>query len=83
MTGEFTRDKNFSLPFDEMKENLIRLIGKKNVSFMPSNEITTKILGDSILSNMYIVGYAYQSGLIPINAKAIEYAIKLNGARAE
>ena len=83
MTGEFTKDKNFYLPFDEMRENLISLIGKENVSFMPSNNITTKILGDAILSNMYIVGYAYQSGLIPINAKSIEHAIKLNGARAE
>ena len=24
MTGEFTRDKDFSLPFEEMKENLIQ-----------------------------------------------------------
>ena len=83
MTGEFTRDKNFSLPFDQMKENLILLNGENNISFMPSNNIATKILGDSILSNMYIVGYAYQSGLIPISAKSIEHAIKLNGARAE
>ena len=50
---------------------------------MPSNKITTKILGDSILSNMYLVGYAYQSGLIPINAKSIEQAINLNGASIE
>jgi len=83
MTGKFTRDKNFSLPFDEMKENLILLNGKDNISFMPSNKITTKILGDSILSNIYLVGYAYQSGLIPINAKSIEQAIKLNGASVE
>ena len=27
MTGEFTRDKDFSLPFEDMKENLIRIIG--------------------------------------------------------
>ena len=83
MTGKFTRDENFSLPFDKMKENLFFLNGKDNISFMPSNKITTKILGDSILSNMYIVGYAYQSGLIPINAKSIEQAIKLNGASVE
>tara|TARA_B100000953_G_C17974820_1_gene407232 strand:- start:253 stop:1131 length:879 start_codon:yes stop_codon:yes gene_type:complete len=50
---------------------------------MPSNTITTKILGDSILSNIYMVGYAYQSGLIPINADSIEQAIKLNGASEE
>lgn len=79
MTGEFTRDKNFYLPFDKMKENLINILGKNNVNFLPSNTIAKKILGDSILSNMFIVGNAYQSGLIPINSNAIEQAINLNG----
>ena len=83
MTGEFTRDKNFFLPFDKMKENLINILGKNNVDFIPSNTIAKKILGDSILSNMFIVGKAYQSGLIPVNANAIEKAIKLNGVSIE
>jgi len=83
MTGEFTRDKNFFLPFDKMKENLINIIGKNNISFMPSNTIANKILGDSILSNMFIVGNAYQSGLIPIRADSIEQAIKLNFVSVE
>ena len=83
MTGEFTRDKDFYLPFDEMKENLIRIIGEENTNFIPSNTIANKILGDSILSNMFIVGNAYQSGLLPIKANAIEQAIKLNGVSIE
>lgn len=83
MTGEFTRDKDFFLPFDKMKENLISVLGRKNVDLIPSNTIANKILGDSILSNMFIVGKAYQSGCIPINAKAIEQAIKLNGVSIE
>ena len=83
MTGEFTRDKNFFLPFDKMKENLINILGKNNIEFIPSNTIAKKILGDSILSNMFIVGKAYQSGLIPIKAKAIEQAIQLNGVSIE
>jgi len=83
MTGEFTRDKNFFLPFDKMKENLINILGKNNIEFIPSNTIAKKILGDSILSNMFIVGKAYQSGLIPIKAEAIEQAIRLNGVSIE
>ena len=83
MTGEFTRDKNFFLPFDKMKENLINILGKNNIEFIPSNTIAKKILGDSILSNMFIVGKAYQSGLIPIKANAIEQAIRLNGVSIE
>ena len=66
-----------------VKENLINLLGKNNIEFIPSNTIANKILGDSILSNMFIVGNAYQSGLLPITANAIEQAIKLNGVSIE
>jgi len=83
MTGEFARDKNFFLPFDRMKENLINILGNNNIDFIPSNTIANKILGDSILSNMFIVGNTYQSGLIPISANSIEQAIKLNGVNIE
>jgi len=83
MTGEFARDKNFYLPFDKMKENLINILGKDSIDFIPSNTIANKILGDSILSNMFIVGNAYQSGFIPVNSSAIEQAIKLNGVSIE
>ena len=62
---------------------MIRIIGKENTNFIPSNTIANKILGDSILSNMFIVGNAYQSGLLPIKANAIEQAIKLNGVSTE
>jgi indolepyruvate ferredoxin oxidoreductase len=36
-------------------------------------------LGQSIGANMFLVGYAYQLGAIPLSAAAIERAIELNG----
>ncbi len=41
--------------------------------------IATALLGDSIAANLFTLGYAYQKGLIPIGAAAIEEAIRLNG----
>ncbi|MBI28737.1 MAG: hypothetical protein CFH21_00603 [Alphaproteobacteria bacterium MarineAlpha5_Bin11] len=79
MTGEFTRNINLSLPSNEIKNNFINILGENNIDFLPSNEIARKILGDSIASNMFMVGFAYQSGFIPINSTAIVEAIKLNG----
>ncbi|MDE2332280.1 MAG: indolepyruvate ferredoxin oxidoreductase family protein, partial [Bradyrhizobium sp.] len=37
------------------------------------------LLGDSIATNILMMGYAYQKGLLPLTAKAIEQAIGVNG----
>jgi indolepyruvate ferredoxin oxidoreductase len=37
------------------------------------------LLGDSIATNMMMMGYAYQRGLLPLSAQAIEQAIEING----
>ena len=63
-----------------MRNNLINIAGLENIIFISSYKITSKILGNSILSNMFNVGVAYQSGLIPISASSIEKEIELNGA---
>jgi indolepyruvate ferredoxin oxidoreductase len=41
--------------------------------------LATALLGNSIGSNMFMLGYAYQLGALPISAEAIERAIELNG----
>ena len=45
-----------------------------------ATRIATALLGDSIATNLFSLGYAYQHGLIPLSAAAIEQAIRLNGA---
>ena len=37
------------------------------------------LLGDSIATNIMMMGYAYQRGLLPLSAAAIEQAIEVNG----
>ena len=40
-------------------------------------------MGDSIATNLFMVGFAYQRGLIPLGEDAILRAIELNGAAVE
>jgi indolepyruvate ferredoxin oxidoreductase len=40
-------------------------------------------MGDSIATNLFMVGFAYQRGLIPLSESAILRAIELNGAAVE
>ena len=37
--------------------------------------LATALLGDTIASNLFMLGYAYQKGLVPVSAEAIDKAI--------
>jgi indolepyruvate ferredoxin oxidoreductase len=45
-----------------------------------ADALAFKLLGDSIYANMFLTGFAFQHGQIPLSAEAIEQAIELNGA---
>ena len=61
------------------------LIKNKSIktNFLNATELAKNIFGDTILSNIFLVGYAFQKGLIPISVKAIKEAIKLNAINVE
>ena len=83
ITGDFTRNPDFKIPSQEIINNLINLLGENNIHLISANKIARSILGDTIASNMFLVGNAYQEGFIPISADSIEKAIELNGVSIE
>ena len=46
---------------------------------MDASRLATALLGNSIGANMFMLGYAYQLGALPLSAEAIERAIEMNG----
>ncbi len=48
--------------------------------FVDASRLATALLGNSIGANMFMLGYAYQLGALPLSAEAIERAIEMNGA---
>lgn len=82
VTGQFTRDTEFRVPSDRLQLALEARLQDK-VSFFDSSELSRLTLGDSIFSNMMVLGGAWQAGLIPLNLEAITQAIRLNGAAVD
>ncbi len=80
MTGTFTRDANVQFPGASLRKTITNGVGVDNASFVDATRMATALMGDSIAANMFMLGYAYQKGLIPISADAIDKAIELNGA---
>jgi len=82
ITGEFTRNPEFTIPVDRLELALQARL-RDDVQFFDATELARVALGDEIYSNMMVFGAAWQKGLIPVNREAIEAAIRLNGAAAE
>ena len=80
LPGDFTRNADFSLPTERLKRAIIgaRRPRAAAISSMPAR-LATALLGNSIGANMFMLGYAYQIGALPLSAEAIEKAIELNG----
>jgi indolepyruvate ferredoxin oxidoreductase len=79
LPGEFTRNPEFSLPTERLKRTIAALAGAGHTHFINATALSTALLGQSLGANMFMLGYAYQLGLLPLSAAAIEQAIALNG----
>ena len=83
ITGQFTRDPELDFPSEKIAERLIEESGKDNTEFVDATRIATSLMGDSIATNLFMLGYAYQKGLIPVSANSLERAIEINGIAIE
>ncbi|ASM72607.1 MULTISPECIES: indolepyruvate ferredoxin oxidoreductase family protein [Roseobacteraceae] len=82
ITGDFTRDTEFALPADRLTLALQARLQDK-VALFDASDLAKAVLGDSIYSNMMLMGAAWQRGLLPLTHDAIVEAVTLNGAAVE
>jgi indolepyruvate ferredoxin oxidoreductase len=82
ITGDFTRDTEFQMPYDRLTLSLEARL-KDGVTFFDASDLAKAALGDSIFSNMMVLGGAWQKGLLPLTLEAMQEAIRLNGAAVE
>jgi len=82
-TAEFTRNPDAKFPVNEMEQAIVSHIEDGNSHFIDATTIATRLLGDAIFANFFLLGAAYQKGLIPISAASIGAAIELNGVAIE
>ncbi len=80
MTGDFTRNANFKFPGASLQDTIRRGVGADNAEFVGASKLATALMGDSIATNMFMLGYAFQLGLLPVSSEAINKAIEMNGA---
>ncbi|MBT4908111.1 MAG: indolepyruvate ferredoxin oxidoreductase family protein, partial [Rhodospirillaceae bacterium] len=82
-TSDFTSNPDFDLNAPEMCQTIQVAVGEAAASFVEATRYATALLGDSIATNLFMLGYAWQKGLIPITGAAIDQAIELNAVAVD
>jgi indolepyruvate ferredoxin oxidoreductase len=83
ITGEFTRHPDLAFPSHTLRLSIEAAAGAEAVDFLEATKLATGLMGDSIATNLFLLGYAYQKGLIPIGHEALEQAIELNATAVQ
>ncbi|MCI5059538.1 MAG: indolepyruvate ferredoxin oxidoreductase family protein [Alphaproteobacteria bacterium] len=76
---------NNALDFHEqqIRKTLMEATLEGERHFISATSATLHLLGDEISTNIFMMGFAWQKGLIPLSRKSIEAAVKLNGVAIE
>lgn len=78
-TGEFQRNPGLDLT----ASRFLRAIGKRvdpaRIASLRAGSLATRLLGDSIFTNLMMLGFAAQKGLLPVRLASVEEAVRLNG----
>jgi indolepyruvate ferredoxin oxidoreductase len=79
----FTRNNNMTFPAQETRDEFIAASTPKDVNFIDATTLAQTLFGDSIAANLFMVGYAFQKGYIPLSEASIIRATELNGVAVE
>jgi len=83
MPADFTRNADLRFPLGSMEKEIKDAVSPGDAEFLDATKLATGLMGDSIATNLFMVGYAFQRGLLPLSKESILRAIKLNATAVE
>ena len=80
--GPFARNPDWQFPSEQIRALIDESVDGRS-HYVDATRLATALLGDSIASNLFMLGYAFQKGLIPLSEAALDRAIELNAVAVE
>ena len=77
-TGHFARQPDWQYPADDVRALIDESVDGR-ADYVDATRLATALMGDSIATNLFMLGFAYQKGLLPLSETALMRAIELNG----
>ena len=81
-TAAFVQDPDAHFPTEGMRKKASAEVGQQ-LEFVHASEIARALTGDAIGTNLFLLGYAWQRGWVPVTQEALERAIELNAVAVE
>ena len=82
-TASFVINPDIDFEMDAMRDALNGAVTTDHLDILDATGLATALMGDSIATNAFMLGFAFQRGAIPLSLEAIQKAIELNGAAVE
>ncbi len=83
MPGTFTTRPDMQFPAAEIVSAVRTALDGDEPLVVDATQLATALMGDAIAANLFMLGYAWQQGLVPLSLEAIHRAVELNGAAVE
>jgi len=83
MPGTFTTRPDMQFPALQIVDAVKTALDGGAPELVDATQLANKLLGDSIASNLFMLGYAWQKGWVPLSHDALMRAIELNAAAVE
>ncbi len=77
-TSGFVRNGTIDLSSAVDRKRVMQAV-RPDAALIDATGIATALIGDSIATNLFMLGYSWQRGLVPISFAALDRAIELNG----
>jgi indolepyruvate ferredoxin oxidoreductase len=82
-TASFVQNPDIDFEMGAMQTALRDAIGERNLDIIDATGIAATLMGDSIATNSFMLGFAFQKGAIPLSLEALVRAIEINGAAVD
>lgn len=82
-TSAVIRQRDAALPLNLMAERVRQRCVADKFHPLNASALAQQIFGDTVTAHTLMLGYAWQSGLVPLSFESIDRGIVLNGAAVE
>jgi len=82
-TGDLVLKRDADLNISGRTSAIEAAVGAQNVAAFDANAASEALFGDAVFANVMMLGFAWQSGLVPVTFDALMRAVELNNVAVD